>query len=65
MLGPEQRCQIDLGMLMKEIRGVAKLVIDGCLITNKPHSGTFQQLDFVIQQAFDTQFDRFLLHLGT
>jgi hypothetical protein len=65
VLGPEQRSQIDLWMLMKEIRGVVKVVVDGCLITNKPNPGAPQQVDFVIQQAFNAQFDWFLLHLLT
>jgi hypothetical protein len=63
MLWPEQCSQLNLGMLMKEIRGVMKVVIDGRLITNKPNPGALQKVDLVIQQAFNTQFDSFLLHL--
>jgi hypothetical protein len=51
-------------MLMEEIRGMMKVVVDGCLITNKPNPSALQQVDLVIQQAFNTQSDRFL-HLRT
>src|SRR5438552_17596899 len=55
VLWPEERSQVDIRMLMKEIRDVAKAMVHGCLIADEPDAGAPQKMHLL--QPLYSQYD--------
>ena len=57
VLWTKQRRDIDVRMFVKQVRDVAKAVIDRCLITNQTDTCALQQFNSLMQKVFDSEND--------
>jgi hypothetical protein len=57
MLRPKQGCQVYFRMLVEQIGGVAKSMIDRSLITNEANARVSQDARFLVEQSFEAEFD--------